>query len=327
MNQWKRKQLPLVLSTTIGAGLSAASPGLLAEQQYLDDFNARYNTSGTVLDSCLVCHVNTTGGNRNDYGNAFAAAKTGNDTAGVQAALFAIEPDDSDGDSIINSVEIIARSFPGDCTDPDPAGCGQNPEIPPGTITEGPTLFGCYKWDRYPDERLALSIKRYGGLVTSEPRNDFIEAQNQTNHGVHGKHVGLCGPGTVGAVGGTLLKAKGIGSKIGLRTMAVRGDGVMDSCREVVIDCVSEEDVQLPSEFECLSRNEFDVFHGESELELVENAADDPLCQAFDGFPVTPASGEGGASGLRDDDDEDEDEDEDNDGNKHNGKEERRHDH
>jgi hypothetical protein len=302
MNRWKRKPLPLVLSTAVGAALSAASPGVFAVTQYLDDFNALYGTAGTALDTCLVCHVSPTGGNRNDYGNAFAAAKVSNDTAGVQDALMAIEPDDSDGDLIINIDEINAPTNPGDCTDPDPAGCGANPTPPPG-VTEGPTLFGCYEWDIYPDERLALSIKRYGGLVTTEPRNDFIEAQNQTNHGVHGKHVGPCGPGTVGAVGGTFLKAKGIGSKIGLRTMAVRGDGEymgMDTCREVVIDCVSEEDVQLPMEFECRSRNEFDLFHGKSELKLVENSADDPLCQAFDGYPPTPSSGDGGASGLPD---------------------------
>ena len=299
MNRWKRKPLPLVLSTTLGATLFAASPGLLAVTQYLDDFNAFYGTAGTALDSCLVCHVSATGPARNDYGNAFAAAKISNDTAGVQAALATIEPDDSDGDTFINIDEIMALTFPGDCTDPDPNGCGANP-VPPPSVTEGPTLFGCYKWDIYPDERFALSIKRYGGLVTTEPRNDFIEAQNQTNHGVHGKHVGPCGPGTVGAVGGTFLKAKGIGSKLGLRTMAVRGDATMDTCREVVVDCVSEEDVQLPTEFECRSRNEFDTFHGKSEMKLVENSANDPLCQAFDGYPATP-SGDGGASGLRDD--------------------------
>jgi len=84
----------------------------------------------------------------------------------------------------------------------------------------------------------------------------------------------------------------------------------------VVIDCVSEEDVQLPTEFECRSRNEFDNFHGESELELVKNSVADPLCQAFDEFPATPA-GDGRASGLRDDGD----------GEKHEAKEDRHDDH
>lgn len=299
MKRWKRSRLSPVLSTMLGATLTAAAPGAFAVEQYLPNFTGLYpTTAGTALDSCLICHVTPTGGNRNDYGTAFGNAKTSNTTAGVQAALIAIEPDDSDGDTIINIVEITALSFPGDCTDPDPTACGTNPEPPPGTITEGPTLLGCYKWSRFPNERFALSIKRYGSLVTTEPRNDFIEYQNQTNHGIHGKHVGVCGAGTVAAVGGTLLKAKDIGAKIGLRTLAVRGDGSMDECREIVIDCFSEQDVQVPTAFECRSRNEFDVFHGKSELKLVENAADDPLCNAFEGYPASDA-GDGSASGLR----------------------------
>jgi len=306
MNRRKRASWRLVLSASLGASVTLGAPAAFAAEEYLIDFNALYATADTVLDTCQVCHV-TNGSARNDYGNAFAAAKVTNDTAGVQAALIAIEDDDSDGDTFFNSEEIDALTFPGDCTDPNPDGCGANPEPPPGTITEGPTLFGCYEWELYPDERFALSIKRYGGLVTTEPRNDFIEFQNQTNHGVHGKHVGPCGPGTVAAVGGTFLKAKGIGSKIGLRTIAVRGGGGMDSCREVVIDCTSEEDVQLPTEFECRSRNEFDVFHGKSELKLVENPLDDPLCQAFDGYPATPAAEDGSASGLPAADDGDDD--------------------
>lgn len=299
MKRWKRSLLPPVFSTTLGAILTAVSPGSMAQEPYLTVFNNLYGTSGTVLDSCVVCHVSTNGGNRNDYGTAFGNAKTNNSTAGVEAALSAIEQDDSDGDTFINIGEITALTFPGDCTDPDLTGCGTNPEPPPGTITEGPTLVGCYKWERFPNERLALSIKRYGSLVTTEPRNDYIEFQNQTSHGVHGKHVGVCGRGTIAAVGGTLLKSKDIGSKIGLRTLAVRGNGLMDECREVIIDCISEEDVQLPKEFECRSRNEFNVFHGKTKLKLVQNAAKDPLCQAFDGDPATDA-GDGTASGLPD---------------------------
>ena len=187
MKRWKRKKLPLALSTAIGTTLFCASPGVLAVDQYLVDFNGLYVTDGTALDSCLVCHVNAdpnaNGTAQNAYGGDFGAAKTSNNTIGVVAALRAIEGLDSDLDAIINIDEITGLTFPGDCTDPDPAGCdgGIPPEPPPGTITEGPTLVGCYEWDRYPDERFALSIKRYGGLVTTEPRNDFIEGQNQTN--------------------------------------------------------------------------------------------------------------------------------------------------
>lgn len=301
MVRWKRKKLPAALCLAMGVPMLGMSPAAWAVTQYLGDFNALYGTAGTRLDSCLVCHVSANGGNRNDYGNAFAAAKTSNNTAGVQAALSAIEGDDSDGDGVVNIEEIGALTFPGDCTDPDPAGCGQNPEIPPGTVTEGPTVIGCYLWDRFPNERFVLSIKRYGGLVTTEPRNDFIEAQNQTNHGIHGKHVGACGPDTLTAVDGTLLKARAMGAHVGLRSVAVQGDGTLggeDTCRDVIIDCTSEEDVQTPREFECRSRNEFDVFHGESELKLVQNAAEDPLCTNFGELPDRVPDNSA-ASGLR----------------------------
>ncbi len=220
--------------------------------------------------------------------------------------MTAIEGLDSDGDTFINIEEIAALSFPGDCTDPDPAGCGgtggEPPVIPPDEVTEGPTLLGCYEWDRFPNERLALSIKRYGGLVTTDPRNDFMAFQTQTSHGVHGKHVGPCGTNTVGAVDGSFIADLGIGSHLSLHTSSVRGDGYLGGeewCRSIVVDCISEEDVQLPTEFKCRSRNEFDVFHGESELKLVENSAADPLCNAFEDLDGPVADGKGHASGLK----------------------------
>jgi hypothetical protein len=161
--------------------------------------------------------------------------------------------------------------------------------------------MGCYRWSRFPDERLALSIKRYGGLVTTDPRNDFIENQIQTSHGVHGKHVGPCGNNTVAAVDGSFIKQKGVGSHLSLHSISVRGGGDLgdaDWCRDIVIDCTSEEDVQLPREFKCRSRNEFDVFHGESELKLVENAATDPLCNRFEDLSGPVPNGDSRASGL-----------------------------
>jgi hypothetical protein len=281
-------------------------PTAWAIDPYLPMFNNFYATSGTRLDDCLVCHLTSNGGARNSYGADFEAAKGGSTTqAVVESALTAIESLDSDGDTIINIDEIAGLTFPGDCTDPDPAGCGagggEPPPIPPGTVTEGPTLLGCYVWSRFPNERFTLSIKRYGGLVTSDPRNDFIENQIQTSHGVHGKHVGPCGANSIAAVDGTLLKDKGVGSHLGLHSTCVRGGGELgdaDWCRDVVIDCISEEDVQLPVEFKCRSRNEFDVFHGESELKLVENAADDPLCNGFEDPAAPPPDGSGRTSGL-----------------------------
>lgn len=162
-------------------------------------------------------------------------------------------------------------------------------------------MIACYAWEEFPDERFVLSIKRYGGLVTEQPRNDFIENQFQTSHGVHGKHVGPCGEGTVGLVDGALLKQSGVGSHLGLISYATRGDGGFggeDWCRSVVVDCISEDDVQVPTEFECRSRNEFDVFHGESELELVENPGADPLCNAFEDTVAAEEGRQGYASGL-----------------------------
>lgn len=283
------------------------APATWAVDQYLNNFNTMYGTAGTKLDNCLVCHVTTNGGARNNYGADFEAAKTSNTSAGVEAALLAIQPLDSDQDTLINIDEITALTWPGDCTDPDPANCpggGAPPDIPPGTITEGPTMTACYAWEEFPNERLAISIKRYGGLVTEQPRNDFIENQFQTSHGVHGKHVGPCGTGTVGLVDGSFIKQTGVGSHLGVITYAARGDGNFggeDWCRSVVLDCVSEEDVHVPTEFKCYSRNEFDVFHGETELKQVENPAADPLCNAFETADGDAGGGQGYASGLNKD--------------------------
>lgn len=304
MKRWEERRLSAALWLSIGLPMLGASSTGWAINQYLADFNSTYGTSGTVLDSCLVCHVTTSGGTRNDYGTSFETAKAaaGGDVA---TALAVIEPIDSDGDSLINIDEIIGLTFPGDCTDPDPTACGGAGDpgtIPPGTVTEGPTMTACYKWDKFPRERFALSIKRYGGLVTTEPRNDFIESQLQTSHGVHGKHVGACGPNTIALSDGTFLKAKGIGSHLGIQSLSSRGDGELggqDWCRSIDLECISEEDVQVPKEFKCRSRNEFDVYHGASELKLVENPAADPLCNAFEDLAGGDVNTQGYASGLR----------------------------
>jgi hypothetical protein len=145
------------------------SPVTRAVNQYLADFNAYYGTSGTKLDDCLVCHMTSNGGARNSYGTDFELAKISNTYAGVTQALDAIASLDSDEGGLLNIEEIAALTWPGDCTDPVTEVCpggGGEPPVDPGTVTEGPTLMGCYKWSRFPTERLALSIKRYGGLVT-----------------------------------------------------------------------------------------------------------------------------------------------------------------
>ncbi len=91
-----------------------------ARSGYKTDFNNKYGTAGTVLDSCNTCHGSSTS-SWNSYGQALMIA--GNITAGTSvsdaviiAALGAIEPLDSDGDTYTNIVEINARTFPGDAT-------------------------------------------------------------------------------------------------------------------------------------------------------------------------------------------------------------------
>ena len=81
-------------------GVSYASRG------YLNDFNLRYGTAGTALDSCTLCHTGSpSGSNLNSYANAYAA--NGYNFAAIEAL-------DSDGDGFSNIAEINARTFPGD---------------------------------------------------------------------------------------------------------------------------------------------------------------------------------------------------------------------
>jgi hypothetical protein len=100
----------LVLSLTATA---SAVPG------YLDQFNARYATAGSVLDTCTVCH-GPSGPPLNPYGNDYAAA--GHNFA-------AIESKDSDQDGFANLVEIDARTFPGNARS-NPGGGGADTARP-----------------------------------------------------------------------------------------------------------------------------------------------------------------------------------------------------
>ncbi|OGP77299.1 MAG: hypothetical protein A2V86_00180 [Deltaproteobacteria bacterium RBG_16_49_23] len=73
------------------------------------EFNARYGTIGTALDTCLVCHTipNPVVGNgpRNLYGTHLFV---------FNYNFAVVEPFDSDIDGFTNIAEIIARTFPGD---------------------------------------------------------------------------------------------------------------------------------------------------------------------------------------------------------------------
>ena len=95
----------LLLAT---AGVAEARSG------YLSDFNAKYGTAGTKLDSCDTCHV-PGGHTRNPYGLDVEAKILAGQTAA--AAITSVDPLDSDGDTYANGVEAMARTFPGDPSD------------------------------------------------------------------------------------------------------------------------------------------------------------------------------------------------------------------
>jgi hypothetical protein len=88
------------MTTAFALSLTATAS---AVPSYLDEFNGRYATAGSVLDTCKVCH-GPSGPPLNPYGNDYAAA-------GHKFA--AIESKDSDQDGFANLVEIDARTFPG----------------------------------------------------------------------------------------------------------------------------------------------------------------------------------------------------------------------
>jgi hypothetical protein len=123
----------------LSAVISAASFGLLvspaeSRPEYLSQFNAKYKTSGSRLDSCTTCHASSSPSkeNLNPYGRDFGAANHD---------FGAIEGKDSDGDGFSNVDEINAGTFPGDPNEnPD-----KKPEPPkkptPTTTTTKPFPF------------------------------------------------------------------------------------------------------------------------------------------------------------------------------------------
>ena len=149
----------------------------------------------------------------------------------------------------------------------------------------------CYRWNIFPEERFRLNVKLDSTLSKDLEENTFHHA-NQTAHSVHGKHVNVCGPQTMAAVTGTVARATqgaGIGNNgptgahLGLRTHSVRGIPGTTTlfCKEVTLDCSSEEKSATPATWFCFSRNEWDVTHPAiSTLTLVDPTLD-PLCSFF----------------------------------------------
>lgn len=117
----KRLSIASFLAMTLVLGLPRV---MLAVPSYLSEFNTLYGTSGTVLNTCILCHTTASGPALNPYGTDVAGAHTAGTP--VTPALTAIEPLDSDGDTFTNIVEINARTFPG-----DPTSFPASPGLPP----------------------------------------------------------------------------------------------------------------------------------------------------------------------------------------------------
>lgn len=119
--------------------ISMAGFGLLvspaqSKPEYLSEFNSRYKTSRSRLDTCSTCHSSSTpsGENLNPYGADFA---------GANRDFGAIEGKDSDGDGFSNIDEIKAETFPGDPNE-NPDKKPERPQKPaPTTTTTRPFPF------------------------------------------------------------------------------------------------------------------------------------------------------------------------------------------
>lgn len=98
----------LTLVLFVAVAILIGAPMVSAKSSYLSSFSQHYNTSGTRLDTCNLCHVSSSGGTFNPYGMAYS-------TNGRNFA--SIETLDSDKDGFTNIEEIKALTFPGDAND------------------------------------------------------------------------------------------------------------------------------------------------------------------------------------------------------------------
>jgi hypothetical protein len=122
-----------VLSALLSmAGFAVLVSPAMGKPEYLAEFNKKYGTQGTKLDSCTTCHTTTQDAQHlNPYGADFA--KHNHD-------FGSIEPLDSDGDGFKNIDEIKAGTFPGDPED-YPGHPKPKPKPPSTTTTTRPFPF------------------------------------------------------------------------------------------------------------------------------------------------------------------------------------------
>ncbi|MGZ8928550.1 MAG: hypothetical protein ACXW03_08845 [Methylobacter sp.] len=144
----------------------------------------------------------------------------------------------------------------------------------------------CYQWSgRFSKERFVLDIEEHSDL-----------SRNQRAYSVHGKHLGVCGYGTIAAVTGTIVRATPplpvTGAHMGLRTHSVGAaidelDGPpVFLCKEVTLDCTLDQSV-MPKTWSCVGRNEWDVVlpggpRGSPQITLTKLSPQDGSCKVFE---------------------------------------------
>lgn len=172
--------LMLAVIALYGVPLASAYGG------YLNAFNQQYNTAGTKLDSCGICHAGPDGGGAvNPYGKAFA-------DAGSFAAIESLDPDN---DGFTNIAELNARTFPGDQNDHPATGVTQTPasnestsdneseelvdDIEPydGSIGPGNALYGLKIAFENIDETFTFNESEKLGKQLAHARQRIAEAK------------------------------------------------------------------------------------------------------------------------------------------------------
>ncbi len=117
----KHTVIVALAALTLVSGFFSSAYG---KSTYLTSFNSTYGTSGTVLNTCVLCHP----GGKTSVLNSYATSYKNNNHS-----YPAIANIDSDGDGFTNITEINARTFPGDATS-HPAPSDTTPPVVTGFV-------------------------------------------------------------------------------------------------------------------------------------------------------------------------------------------------